>query len=58
MSHYCKIGTTPTMLVAIDRRTPVEVGRSIRVKKTLGGRWNTVLVTEIHPDGFFKADNI
>lgn len=55
-NYPCKIGTVPKVIFAIDRRTPLEVGRRIRIKETRGDRWQTVLVTRVDPSGYFMAD--
>jgi len=51
----CKLGTVPA-LVHIDGRSRVAVGRYIRVQEARGGKWSQVYVTEVHPDGHFKAN--
>ena len=51
----CKLGTVPA-LVRVDGRSRIAVGRWVRVQEHLNGNWSDVLVTEVHPDGFFKAD--
>jgi hypothetical protein len=58
MNHPCKIGTIPMVIHAIDRRTPFEVGRIVRIKERRGDRWQTVLVTRIDVSGYFMADRI
>lgn len=50
-----KIGTMP-MLVRVDGRSALEVGRWIKVQYAENGKWESVLVTKISPDGHFFAD--
>lgn len=52
----CKIGTIPMVIFAVDRRTPLEVGRWIRIKRDRGGKWETVIVTRVDDDGYFMGD--
>ena len=54
----CKLGTIPKLLYARDKRTPLEVGRVIRVKEARGDKWQTALVREICDNGYFFADLI
>ena len=54
----CKLGTVPKLLYARDKRTPLEVGRIIRVKERRGDKWQTVIVREIQSGGHFFADLI
>lgn len=56
MNYPCKLGTMPAVVHAIDRRTPLEVGRVIKIKRQEGGKWETVKVTEVWPCGYFMAD--
>jgi hypothetical protein len=51
----CKIGTIPKLL-QVHGGDKVAVGKYIRVKYAEGGRWEKVLVTEVHDNGYFKAD--
>ena len=51
----CKLGTIPAV-VRVRAKSRVEVGRWIAVQEMPGQRWHKVLVTEVHPDGHFKAD--
>lgn len=55
-NYPCKLGTVPYVIYAIDKRTPLEPGRVVRIKKMRGGKWETVLIREVWPDGYFKAD--
>lgn len=55
-NYPCKIGTIPMVIFAIDKRTPLEVGRRIRIKRTRGARWESVLVTRVDDSGYFMAD--
>lgn len=54
----CKIGTIPMVIFAIDRRTPVEVGRIIRIRRQRGAAWERVKVTSVGlpARGFFTGD--
>jgi hypothetical protein len=54
----CKLGTVPAVIYALDRRTPLEVGRIVRIKERAGDRWSTVKVTRVDPCGYFMADRI
>lgn len=59
MSDYnipCKIGTIPMVIYARDRRTPLEVGRFIRIKRRRGGEWENVQVTRVDASGYFMGD--
>ena len=51
----CKIGTIPKLL-RVHAGDRIAVGKYVRVKYDEGGRWEKVLVTEVHDDGYFKAD--
>jgi hypothetical protein len=42
----------------IDKRTPFEVGRIIRIQESPAAQWTTVKLTRIDPDGYFTADRI
>ncbi len=58
MSDYkypCKIGTIPMVIFAVDKRTPFEVGRMVRVKRMRGSPWETVVIDRVDADGYFKA---
>jgi hypothetical protein len=52
----CKIGTIPMVIFARDKRTPLEVGRTVRIKREAGGRWEKVRVTRVDASGYFMAD--
>jgi hypothetical protein len=52
----CKIGTVPKVIFSIDRRTPMNVGRVIRIKERRGGTWQSVILTRVDEDGYFMAD--
>lgn len=56
LNYPCKIGTVPKVIFAIDRRTPLEVGRIVKVKECRGDHWKTVKITEVWPSGYFMAD--
>lgn len=51
----CKLGTVPAV-VQVHKADRVEVGRYVRIKECEGDWWHKVLVTQVHPDGYFKAD--
>lgn len=51
----CKIGTIPA-IVRVNGKSVVEPGRYIEIKECEGDKWHYVLVTQVHPDGYFKAD--
>ncbi len=51
----CKIGSIPMLIYAMDRRTPFEVGRTMRIKKRRGAKWEHIIIREI-TEGHFKAD--
>jgi len=51
----CKLGTMPAF-VQVHGRDKIEPGRWIRVKEAVGGRWSSVLVNRVEPDGYFQAD--
>ena len=55
-NHPCKIGTIPMVIFAIDGRTPVKVGRWIRIKEQRRSQWIRVKVTRVDPSGYFMAD--
>jgi hypothetical protein len=57
-TESCKIGTVPMVIWQRDRRTPLKVGRIIRIKEHQGGKWSTVKVTRIDDGGYFMADRI
>jgi hypothetical protein len=46
------------VIAARDKRTPLEVGRVIRVKESRGAQWSTVKVTRVDADGYFMADRL
>lgn len=50
-----KIGTMP-MVVRVDKRSPVEVGRWVRIQERENADWQLVLVRRVDPDGYFQAD--
>lgn len=52
----CKLGTMPMVIFARDKRTPLEPGRIIRVKRLRGSRWETVKVNRVDASGYFQAD--
>lgn len=54
--YPCKIGTMPMVIFAIDRRTPFEVGRRIRIKERRGAHWTAIIIRRIDDDGYFQAD--
>jgi hypothetical protein len=58
MNIPCKIGTMPMVIHARDKRTPLEVGRVIRIQEEIGGRWTTAIVRRVDSDGYFQADRI
>lgn len=51
----CKIGTMPAV-VRVHGKSVVEAGRYIEIQECEGDKWHQVLVTEVHPDGYFKAN--
>jgi hypothetical protein len=58
VSIACKIGTVPTVIDARDKRTPLEIGRIIRIKEHVDGQWSTAIVRRVDADGYFQADRI
>ena len=44
------------VIFARDRRTPLEVGKVIRIKQYRGSRWEKVKVARVDDDGYFMAD--
>jgi hypothetical protein len=46
------------VIYKIDRRTPLEVGRIIRIKESRGSQWATVKVTRVDASGHFFADRL
>jgi hypothetical protein len=54
----CKIGTVPMVIFWRDRRTPLEVGRYIYIRRQRGARKEMVKVTRVDRNGYFMADSI
>lgn len=50
-----KIGTIP-MLVRVDGRSTIAVGKWVRIQYAENGNWESVLVTKVSPDGHFFAN--
>lgn len=53
----CKLGTMPAVVQLHGRDAPgLRVGRWVRVREVEGGKWSSVYVREVRPDGYFQAD--
>jgi len=51
----CKLGTIPAV-VRVHGKDKVTIGGWVRVQECENDKWKSVLVTEVHDDGYFKAD--
>jgi hypothetical protein len=51
----CKLGTIPHV-VQLDGRCTLKVGHWVRVRVRDYGKWISVHVTRVDPDGYFMAD--
>ena len=47
-SRPAKVGTIP-MLIVIDGRCSIEVGKRIRWKEQLGDKWQTGIISNVDP---------
>lgn len=55
LNYPCKIGTIPMVVFAVDKRTPLEVGRIVRIKRMRGSKWENVKLTRVDSDGYFMG---
>ena len=56
MGIPCKIGTMPMVIHAVDGRTKIKVGNTIKIRRRHGSHWERVRVRDVQENGYFQGD--